>query len=331
VVRVKAPPIDLDADLIKQVLAHHWRIAGTDLCYLPVGFGDHHWQANAAEGRYFVTVRDLRLDGRADAREQVLLLLEQTFQAVRKLRYLADLKFIVATAPTTSGSVVVPLGDNFALSVFNWLDVQPAQDADGVIAAGLIARLHMASRKHSVPAVVDDFRIPHRSALEAALADLQRPWRVGPFGEHARAEVAAHQTDIRSALEQYDALAAAALTSSRDWCLTHGEPSGGNLVQDQTGAYYLVDWESARVAPPERDLVDLGSSATALDHYREFAESPPARADLLRLYRHWYALAETSVYVMQFRAPHTADNNMVESWQNFLTFLPGRPGSRTLR
>ena len=89
----------------------------------------------------------------------------------------------------------------------------------------------------------------------------------------------------------------------------------------------MVDWESACVAPPERDLVDLGSSGKALDYYGLLAASPPARADLLRLYRLWYALAETSVYLLQFRAHHTADNNMVESWQNFLTFLPGRQGS----
>jgi aminoglycoside phosphotransferase (APT) family kinase protein len=327
VVRVKAPPLDLDADLIERVLDRHWGIRTAELRYLPVGFGDHHWHVNAAWDNYFVTVRDLRLDGRADDRKQVLLLLEQTFKAVRQLSQLADLNFIVPAVPTTSGSLVVPLGDHFALSVYNWLDVQPAQDADGVIAAGLVARLHVASRERPAAAVVEDFRIPHRSALEASLADLERPWHTGPFGEQARAEVVAHQAAIQSALEQYDTLVAAAGTSSRDWCLTHGEPSGANLVQDQTGAHYLVDWESARVAPPERDLVGLGSSDWALDHYRQLAESPPARADLLRLYRLWYALAETSVYLLQFRASHTADDNMVESWQNFLTFLPGRQGS----
>src|SRR5438128_7678357 len=112
---MKAPPVDLDTDRIARALDHHWRIRSTELCYLPVGFGDHHWQANAAGGRYFVTVRDLRLDGRADDRRQVVPLLEQTFQAVRHLRDLADLKFIVAAVPTTSGSVVVPLGASFAL------------------------------------------------------------------------------------------------------------------------------------------------------------------------------------------------------------------------
>jgi spectinomycin phosphotransferase/16S rRNA (guanine(1405)-N(7))-methyltransferase len=133
-----------------------------------------------------------------------------------------------------------------------------------------------------------------------------------------------YQTDIQSALEEYDALAAAALRSKSEWCLTHGEPSGANLVQGETGAYSLVDWESARIAPPERDLVDLCSSDMALDHYRQVTNGPPPNAELLRLYRLWFALAETSIYLLQFRARHTADANMVESWQNFLTFLPGR-------
>jgi len=70
--------------------------------------------------------------------------------------------------------------------------------------------------------------------------------------------------------------------------------------------------------------VDLESSDRALEHYLQLAESPPTRAELLRLFHLWYALGETSVYLLQFRAPHTADENMVESWQNFLTFRPGR-------
>jgi len=44
VASVKAPPLDLDPDLIARALDRHWRIRSTDLRYLPVGFGDHHWQ-----------------------------------------------------------------------------------------------------------------------------------------------------------------------------------------------------------------------------------------------------------------------------------------------
>jgi hypothetical protein len=30
---MKAPPLDLDADLIEPVLDHHWRIRSTELCF----------------------------------------------------------------------------------------------------------------------------------------------------------------------------------------------------------------------------------------------------------------------------------------------------------
>ena len=324
---MKAPPPDLDTDLLRRVLDQQWDIRTAELPYVPAGFGDHHWQAKAAGKRHFVTVRDLRLDGRTDDPDQAVPLLEQTFQAVRRLRELAGLEFIVAAVPSTSGALVVPAGRTFAVSVYDWLDVHPLRDADGAVAAGLVARLHRAWREHPVQAVREDFRIPHRSALEDALMDLERPWLEGPYGEPARALLAEHQAEVRSALERYDARVATAGGSTSDWCLTHGEPGGGNLVRDQTGACYLVDWESARIAPPERDLVDLAGSDEALTEYRAVAGGPPPSAERLRLYRLWYALAETSVYLLQFRARHTADENLLESWQNFLRFLPGRDAS----
>lgn len=95
-------------------------------------------------------------------------------------------------------------------------------------------------------------------------------------------------------------------------------------VADASGACYLVDWESAGIAPPERDLVDLVWSEAASAAYYAATGGPPPQADLLRVYRLWYALAETSVYLRQFRALHVADDNMAEGWRNFLRFLPGR-------
>lgn len=53
-------------------------------------------------------------------------------------------------------------------------------------------------------------------------------------------------------------------------------------------------------------------------HVPTLLEADPS----MRLYRLWHDLAESAVYVMQFRARHTADDNVLESWQNFQTFLP---------
>jgi aminoglycoside phosphotransferase (APT) family kinase protein len=322
---MKAPPADLAADLVRQTLEREWQIHVDELVYLPLGFGDHHWRASQAGRRWFVTVCDARLDGRSRTRQQTVDRLERTFRAVRRLRERTGLPCIVPAVPSTrSGALVVPLGETFALSLYEWLDVEPARDVSGRIAANLVAQVHRASRERPVGALAEDFAIPHRPALEAALADLARPWQTGPYAEPARAHLTAHQTDVRVALERYDAAAASATSTRDSWCLTHGEPSGPNLLLDQSsGAFLLVDWESALLAPPERDLVDLRTSPAALDQYQEMAGGPPPRLELIELYRAWYALAETAVYVRQFRAPHADDANLAESWLNFLRFLPG--------
>jgi spectinomycin phosphotransferase len=319
---MKAAPADLDFALLEQSLLEHWGIRPSRLEYLPVGFGDHHWDATAGGIRYFVTVRDLRLDARAADPHQAVLALERTFQAVRRLKEIAGLQFIVPAVLSSSGATVVPIGSRFVLSVYDWMNVWPVQDAMGAASASLVAQLHRASREHAVDGVSEDFKIPHRYHLEAALGQLQVPWLDGPFGEPSRHLLAAHRAEVRSALQLYDHLVDVAHRVNAEWCLTHGEPDGGNLVQDQAGAPHLVDWESARVAPAERDLARLDLSAEALAGYVDIAGGPPPQADILRLYRLWYDLAESAVYLMQFRAPHAADDNMIESWQNFQTFLP---------
>jgi len=42
----------------------------------------------------------------------------------------------------------------------------------------------------------------------------------------------------------------------------------------------------------------------------------------LRLYRAWYHLAETAIYICQFRQPHAGDLNDAEAWANFLFHVP---------
>ena len=318
---MKTPPADLDTTVLREVLDQQWGIRASDLLYVPLGFGDHHWQAVSDGQRYFVTGRDLRLDGRANDNREAVRALEATFRAVRELRVLAGLRFVVSALPNTSGVLVVGVGA-FAITVYDWLEVGPTADPDGLIAAELVAQLHRASREYPVQAPREDFRIPHRSSLQDALADLAHVWHAGPYAQPARAELTAHQSDVRSALAEYDALVRAAISDTSAWCLTHGEPSGGNLVCDGRSSVYLVDWESARIAPPERDLVELWWNEKALAHYVRVSDASRLRPDLIRLYTLWYALAETSVYLLQFRAPHTADDNMAESWQNYLRFLP---------
>ena len=180
---MKAAPADVDLAHVEQTLVEHWGIRPSRLEYLPVGFGDHHWAAVAGELRFFITLRDLRLDGKADDQRHVIQALDRTFQAVRRLKEMAGLPFIVPAIPSNSDATIVATASRFALSVYGWIDVQPFRDPDGIRAVNLIAQLHRASRKHPVDCVPEDFNIPHRHHLETALDELPESWVEEPFGE----------------------------------------------------------------------------------------------------------------------------------------------------
>lgn len=79
----------------------------------------------------------------------------------------------------------------------------------------------------------------------------------------------------------------------------------------------------AAIEPRERDLWELPLGGVAQQKYQTLV---PRKIDArrLRLFEAWYALAEVAVYLAVFRSPHTADENVILSWANFLDYLPTR-------
>jgi spectinomycin phosphotransferase len=167
----------------------------------------------------------------------------------------------------------------------------------------------------------EDFRIPYRAALEHALRDLDQPWLTGPYAEEARDRLGRHRHGVQTLLDFYDGEAARASRSTAGWVVTHGEPFGPNLLHCRDGSLRLVDWDSVLVAPRERDLWELPRDGPTYTTYQQLVEAPIDES-LLRLYRAWYDLAETAVYIALFRSPHQADQNAATSWDNFLFFMP---------
>jgi hypothetical protein len=92
------------------------------------------------------------------------------------------------------------------------------------------------------------------------------------------------------------------------------------------GGLVLVDWDTALLAPPERDLWDMaGDDRSLLDHYTR-ATGVQIDPEALALYRLWFDLAEISEYLTLFHAPHGHTADTAESWENLRHFL--RPAER---
>ena len=127
--------------------------------------------------------------------------------------------------------------------------------------------------------------------------------------------MAEHDGPIRRLLARYDALVDQSRAQPQRAVLTHGEPHPGNTMLAPDGGWLLIDWETARVAPPERDLWSLDpGDGSVLQVYAEATGVTPL-PQILELYRIRWDIADIAVDVRRFRRPHSGNLDDEKSWE----------------
>ena len=315
------PPDGLPEDVLAAALERGWQVAAASMAYRPVGFGSHHWAVTDAAGtRWFVTADELENKRRSRSEP-----LSAAFGRLRaSLAAASDLRacgrtFVVAPVPALDGEPLVRANDQFALALYPFVDGQSfewgsfATPAHRQSLPVLLIAVHTAPGAASRRACADDFAIPHRDELEAALGSAASAGDCGPYARPAALLLAGHAAPILRMLTRYDHLVAAARARPAAGVLTHGEPHPGNTMLTGAG-WMLIDWDTALVAPPERDLWSLDpGDGSILGAYAEATGVRPL-ASMLELYRIRWDLADIAEYVSRFRRPHPGSRDDDESW-----------------
>ena len=176
---------------------------------------------------------------------------------------------------------------------------------------------------------------PRRDVWTTRLASLEQPWTAGPFAEQVRGALQDNAVGVGRLLARYDELAAGALERRDDWVPTHGEPHTGNVLW-LAGGPVLVDWESLRVAPRERDLRTVlrgADGALPLSAYTAHGGSPDLDDDMVELFDLDWWLAEVAGLVERLAGLHAGDDDdgrdlaaLLEELADLPTRSDGSPG-----
>jgi len=283
---VREPPLHLDHDDLLTVVRREWDTDVTRLEHAPVGFGAHHWTAYGPnEPVLFVTLD--RLGRQRSAND-----LEAAYAGAAALR-LAGLEFVVAPLPSASGSPIVRFGSG-ALSCTVWEHGQSGGPLDVAWTMQALGRLHALPSPDGVP--IWQPRVPRTFAADMELR-LQRPWGPGPYADLARNAVRERLADLAGWTARYHELVAHA--HGRTWVATHGEPHSDNQLLTARGRN-LVDWESLKLAPRERDLrvlVDAGEATVEAD------------PEMVEMFDLEWRLDEIDQYAGWFAAEHSGSND----------------------
>ncbi len=136
----------------------------------------------------------------------------------------------------------------------------------------------------------------------------RREWGPGPHAGAARDAVRRHLADLARWTARYHHLAESA--RDRAWVATHGEPGSHNQLVTGAGRL-LVDWESLKLAPAERDLRTLVEDGVEAD----------ADPEMLDLFDLEWRLDEIDQYAAWFAAPHTGTADDEEAFDGLLEEL----------
>jgi len=320
---VLTPPDGLSEGMLTSALACDWDTGVASMAYQAVGFGSHHWEiADAAGARWFVTVDELETKQRSldEPLAAAFGRLRASLSAARDLRD-CGAAFVVEPVLTRYGEPLVRLDDRLTVAVYPFVDGQSFTWGEFTTPAQRRGMLDLIVGVHTAPAAArrhaaeDDFTVLHRDELELALDFVPAAGATdcGPYARPTARLVAENAAGLRRALARYDALAAAARSRSSGLVLTHGEPHPGNVMLTASG-WVLIDWDTALVAPPERDLWSLDpGDGSVLRRYADATGVTP-RPELLELYRIRWDLADIAVTVSRFRRPHPGSEDDEKSW-----------------
>jgi spectinomycin phosphotransferase/16S rRNA (guanine(1405)-N(7))-methyltransferase len=284
---VLTPPHDFrDEDLIGAL--KHWGVAGP-VVYRPVGFGSHHWQVG---DRWFATV-----DESPDLRQLTVA-----------LRAATEVPVAIAPIPALSGEVVVPVG-RFAVTLFPYVAGESfdyGDDGDPAATLTMVVETHR-TRSHALP---EDLTVPSIPVIGDA----------GPYSLRASRLLTGHAAAIARLHDRYRRLAEG-IDPTRA-VLTHGEPHPGNTMRTAQG-WRLIDWDTARLAQPERDLWHLAASGLLATYEREMGVR--VREELLELYRLRWDLRDLAELAMRFSRPHAGSADDEKAWELLEELVAGLP------
>ena len=260
-------------------LAEGWHLHPALVDYVPEGGGSHRWKVTCPDGlTWFVAVDDLdSKDWLGDTREAVFDGLGRALSTAATLRDGAGLHFVVAPLPTRDGGLLQHVDDRYAVSVFPFLAGRSYRFGPYLDLLLRGRALDMIAALHQATPAVRGLAPPHvlgftgRADMDSFLRDPGRQWEGGPFSESARHLLATRTAELAQLTDGFDRMAAATVAARVSLVITHGEPHPACLMSAR-GQLVLIDWDTAALAPPERDVSLIATtSGEGIERYQHAA------------------------------------------------------------
>jgi hypothetical protein len=249
-------PSQIDETALFEILHRQYGLQVERMCYLKKAWIAHCYAVDASGGgRYFLKFYDDEGQARAFSPDLDFYLFLSHELYSKQL-----LPTVACPVRTQDGRFAFSF-DGHLLILFYWIEGQTVgfeRLPDHILAklATLVGTLHK-----STPAIdwpdppCEQFEIPFESILVNGFDRMKGITLDDTFGEQElRRLLLPRKDEVLGLLDRLKQLQALVRAQKKQMVLCHTDLHGGNLIANDRGDLYLLDWEGAWIAPPEHDL-----------------------------------------------------------------------------
>jgi Phosphotransferase enzyme family len=295
----------------------------------PRGWVGETFVVSGAGGeRYFAKLFNAQNAFRAP--DSSLLVLEQLRQH--------GIDNLVYPLRTIGGALSLMFGE-MRLVLFEFIGgVSGLEGYDFLQYADIMARVHQASAPAMRDLPVEDFGLEFNEPLAVTM---QRLWQ-SEGDTHAQVELRRFLGRYRAQIDAYwDELQALALSCrAANWTpvITHNDAIAHNLLVDQAGKVYIIDWDEMMLGPRERDnwfWLYGDEAADFLRVYRRYFPGYEPDAAMCRFFLLRRFFEDLSGFMVEIdKRPHEAEklrtfSGIEDSWFDWLWMPMQMRGPRT--
>lgn len=245
--------MNLNTSFIVDCLSSLYSIAITNLTPLPLG-ADLNASVYKAETEsnqsYFVKIK------RGHAYD-VSVAIVAWLQA-------SGIQGIIAPIKTTHGELTQHISD-FTLTVYPFVNGQNGfsynlTDDQWIALGKLLRQLHAFDVPPSIRELIktETYSNKWREAVRALDAPIDGNLQGDEAALKLQAFMKEHKAVIHDLVERAEALSQKIQEQSPEFVLCHSDIHGGNVLIDEAGSLFIVDWDEPIMAPKECDLMFIG-------------------------------------------------------------------------
>lgn len=309
---MKTEPL-LDKRALIAALQHTYGYDIEELLFLPAGWAAYNYVAGCPDGhRLFLKLYDQQAPDMTVASDPRFYL-PLTYQLCTQ----QILPCIPCPIPARHGQLSTHFG-TYELQLWTHVDgrtlgLDDLSDEVLTELAHLVGILHRSlPQLHFEHPLVERFDLPFERDLLQGLQALESVTDSDRTGQRRLRELLLPRRDeLLHLLERLRQLQGRARADGRRMVVCHTDLHGENLMRDAAGTLYIIDWETAMIAPPEHDLFFWAAEERFWDQFLPLYEEEVGLArlepDALAFYVYRRNLEDVAGFVQHVLCQNTGD------------------------